>query len=158
VGFMVDKVALGQGFAEYFDFSCQFEFHRLLQNLHHLSSGAGTIGQTVAAVPSGLSLTPWEKQLGNGVLYAVRAIANLCNNRTVGRGVFMRSMPRLRKESIVRCELVVGESPAGKNVSTEAEDIVGIRHQAMAGEDTADLEDLLHAVVNCRVFELAIEL
>jgi hypothetical protein len=25
---------------------------------HHLSSGCGTIGQTVAAVPSGLSLTP----------------------------------------------------------------------------------------------------
>jgi hypothetical protein len=27
---------------------------------HHLSSGAGTISQTVAAVPSGLSLTAWE--------------------------------------------------------------------------------------------------
>jgi hypothetical protein len=33
-------------------------FHQLLYNHHHLSSGAGTIGQTVAAVPSGLSLTP----------------------------------------------------------------------------------------------------
>jgi hypothetical protein len=39
-------------------FYCQFAFHRLLHNHHHLSSGAGTIGQTVAAVPSGLSLTP----------------------------------------------------------------------------------------------------
>jgi hypothetical protein len=29
---------------------------------HHLSSGAGTIGQTVAAVPSGPSLTPWERE------------------------------------------------------------------------------------------------
>jgi hypothetical protein len=34
--------------------------------------------------------------------------------------------------------LVVGQSPAGKNVSTEAEEIFGIRHQATTGEDTAD--------------------
>jgi hypothetical protein len=39
---------------------CQFAFQRL-HHTHHLSSGAGTIAQTVAAVPSGLSLTPWEK-------------------------------------------------------------------------------------------------
>jgi hypothetical protein len=32
----------------------------------------------------------------------------------------------------------VGQSPAGKNVSTEAEDIVGIRHQAPTGEDVAN--------------------
>jgi hypothetical protein len=38
-----------------------FVFHRFL-NSYHLSSGAGTIGQTVAAVPSGLSLIPWEKK------------------------------------------------------------------------------------------------
>jgi hypothetical protein len=50
----------------------------------------------------------------------------------------MRSVPRLQKESIVRLELVVGQSPAGKNMSTEAEDVVGIRHQATTGEDTAD--------------------
>jgi hypothetical protein len=31
---------------------------------------------------------------------------------------------------------------AGKNVSTEAEDIVGIRHQAMISEDTADCSEL----------------
>jgi alpha-galactosidase/6-phospho-beta-glucosidase family protein len=29
----------------------------------------------------------------------------------------------------------VGQSPAGKNVSTEAVDSVGICHQAMTGED-----------------------
>jgi hypothetical protein len=45
VGFVVDKVALGQVFCEYFGFPCQFSFHRLLHNYHHLSSGAGTIGQ-----------------------------------------------------------------------------------------------------------------
>jgi hypothetical protein len=32
-------------------------------------------------------------------------------------------------------ELVVGQSPASKNMNTEAEDIVGIRHQATTGED-----------------------
>jgi hypothetical protein len=39
------------------------------------------------------------------------------------------------------------QSPAGKNVSTEAEDIVGIRRQATTGEDTADWEDFMSAVV-----------
>jgi hypothetical protein len=46
----------------------------------------------------------------------------------------------------------VGQLPAGKNMSTEAEEVFGIRHQAMTGEDTADWEDLVHAVVNCRVW------
>jgi hypothetical protein len=50
VGFVLDKVALGQVFSEYFGFPCQFSFHRLLHT--------GTIGQLVADVPSGLSLTP----------------------------------------------------------------------------------------------------
>jgi hypothetical protein len=54
---MVEKVALGQVFSEYFSFPCQFAFHQLLHNHHHLSSGAGTTGQTVATVPRGLSLT-----------------------------------------------------------------------------------------------------
>jgi hypothetical protein len=45
VGFMVDKVALGQVFSEYFGFPCQSSFHQFLHNHHHLSSGAGTIGQ-----------------------------------------------------------------------------------------------------------------
>jgi hypothetical protein len=58
VGFVVDKVALGQVFSDYFGFLCQFSFHRLFHTHHHLSSGAGTIGQLVADVPSGLSLTP----------------------------------------------------------------------------------------------------
>jgi hypothetical protein len=45
VGFVVDKVALGQVFSKYFGFLCQSSFHQLLHNHHHLSSGAGTIGQ-----------------------------------------------------------------------------------------------------------------
>jgi hypothetical protein len=57
-GFVIDKVALGQFFSEYFGFPCQFSFHRLFYNHLRLSSGAGTAGQIVADVPSGLSLTP----------------------------------------------------------------------------------------------------
>jgi hypothetical protein len=46
VGFVVDKVALGQVFSEYIGFPCQSSFHQLLHNHHHqLSSGAGTISQ-----------------------------------------------------------------------------------------------------------------
>jgi hypothetical protein len=56
VRFVVDKVALGQVYSEYFGFPCQFSFHQLLHT--NLSSGAGTIGQLVADIPSGLSLTP----------------------------------------------------------------------------------------------------
>jgi hypothetical protein len=51
-------VALGQVFSEYFGFPYQFSFHRVLHTRHHLSSGAGTIGQILADVRSGLSLTP----------------------------------------------------------------------------------------------------
>jgi hypothetical protein len=56
VGFVVDKVALGQVASKYFGFPCQFSFYQILHT--HLSSGAGTVGQSVANVPSGLSFTP----------------------------------------------------------------------------------------------------
>jgi hypothetical protein len=59
VRFVVDEVALWQVFSEYFGFPCQISFQRLLHiHHHHPSSGVGTIGQLVADVPSGLSLTP----------------------------------------------------------------------------------------------------
>jgi hypothetical protein len=45
VGFVVDKVALGQVFSEYFGFPSQSSFHQFLHNHHHLPPGAGTIGQ-----------------------------------------------------------------------------------------------------------------
>jgi hypothetical protein len=50
------------------------------------------------------------------------------------------------------------ESLDGKNVNTETDDIVGIRHQATTGADTALWEDLVRAIVNCEVCELAITL
>jgi hypothetical protein len=55
--FVVDKVALGQDFSEYFGFFCQSSFHQLLHNHPHLSSGAGTIGQKWPQY-NGLSPTP----------------------------------------------------------------------------------------------------
>jgi hypothetical protein len=45
VGFVVDKVGMGQVFSKYFGFPCQSSFHQFLHNHHHLSSGAGKIGQ-----------------------------------------------------------------------------------------------------------------
>jgi hypothetical protein len=44
-------------------------------------------------------------------------------------------------------ELVMKQPPVGKNVSTEAKDIVRIRHQATTDEDAADWEDSVRAVV-----------
>jgi hypothetical protein len=46
----------------------------------------------------------------------------------------------------------VKQSPASKDVDTEAEEIVGISHQATSGEDTADNDDLVRAVVKGRGF------
>jgi hypothetical protein len=55
-------------------------------------------------------------------------------------------------------ELVVGQSPAGENMSKEAENMFAICHQAATGEDTSDSEDSVYALLNCRMCELAIAL
>jgi hypothetical protein len=62
MGFVVDKVALGQIFSQYFRFPCQFSFHQFLHT-HHLPSGAATTGQLVEGVPSGLSLCPPQEKI-----------------------------------------------------------------------------------------------
>jgi hypothetical protein len=54
VGFVVDKMALGQVFFEYFDFPCQFS---MLHNHPHIIWGLYN-KPILAAVPSGLSFTP----------------------------------------------------------------------------------------------------
>jgi hypothetical protein len=82
VGFVVDKVALGQVFSEYFGFPCQFSFHRLLHNHPHLSSGAGTIGQK----------WPQYKELSPTPL----AIIKKNNNNTYGAEPFLRNPPNLQ--------------------------------------------------------------
>jgi hypothetical protein len=61
VTFVVNAGPPGQEFAEPFRFSYKFSFHRLLHIHHHPSSGAGTVGQTVAHVPRALSLTSTHK-------------------------------------------------------------------------------------------------
>jgi hypothetical protein len=60
VGFVMHKVALGQVFSEYVGIPCQFSFHRLLHTHHH-HPGLVTAGQTVADVPSELSLAPLQE-------------------------------------------------------------------------------------------------
>jgi hypothetical protein len=44
-------------------------------------------------------------------------------------------MPRCYKQDNQSNELLVGQLPDGKNMSMEAEDIVGFCHQATTGED-----------------------
>jgi hypothetical protein len=46
------------------------------------------------------------------------------------------SLPTSYQQDSRSNELGAGQSPAGKNVSTEAEDIAEICHQATTGEDT----------------------
>jgi hypothetical protein len=60
MGFVVDKVALRQVFSEYFNFPYQSSFYQILHT--YISSGAGAIGQLLADVPSGFSLTPRHKK------------------------------------------------------------------------------------------------
>jgi hypothetical protein len=68
VGFVMDKMALDQVLSEYFGFPYQFSFHRLFHiHHHHLSFGASTIGQLVADVPNGLSLTSLQETKKNYV-------------------------------------------------------------------------------------------
>jgi hypothetical protein len=49
----------------------------------------------------------------------------------------VRSVPRYYRQDSWSNELVVRQSLAGKNLGTEAEDIVEIRHQATTGADIA---------------------
>jgi hypothetical protein len=56
VGFVVDKVALGQVVSKNFVFPYHSSFHQILHHHNHLEQA--TIGQSVAAMPSGRSWTP----------------------------------------------------------------------------------------------------
>jgi hypothetical protein len=50
----------------------------------------------------------------------------------------VQSVPRCYKQGSWSNDLVVRQSSAGKNLTVEAEDIVGIRHQPTTGEDIAN--------------------
>jgi hypothetical protein len=56
---------------------------------------------------------------------------------TVGRNIILTLVLTLRVESWSN-ELVVIQSPTGKNVNTEADDIIGIRHQTTTDENIAN--------------------
>jgi hypothetical protein len=68
--FAVDKLALSQGFSEYFLFPLPI----IPPTAPHSLFGAGTVGLIVGDVPSGLSLT---------LLYKLRKLACIC---TIGSG------------------------------------------------------------------------
>jgi hypothetical protein len=57
---------------------------------------------------------------------------------TVGRCFLCGPCLDVISRTVRSNELVVGQSPAGKNVSTEAGDIIIIHHQATSDEDIAD--------------------
>jgi hypothetical protein len=59
----------------------------------------------------------------------------------------VRSLPRCYKQDSWSNELIVRHSPAGKNMNTEAEDIVGIRHHASTSETIANWKYFMCAVV-----------
>jgi hypothetical protein len=66
----------GQASSDYFGFSCQVSFHRLLHIHRHLSSGTGIISQTVVNVPTGLSLNLPQETITN------KLTNNLTNKQT----------------------------------------------------------------------------
>jgi hypothetical protein len=116
----VDKVALGQVFSEYCGFPCH-SFHRLLHTHHHPSSGAGTIGQTVATIPSGLSLTsPQEtkKKKENRPDYVCSGSVNLldvmCGGVPAGTE---RSMAAISVEATFRSSSELGQGLACTSAS-----------------------------------------
>jgi hypothetical protein len=61
VGFVVNKVALGQFFSQYFYFPCQSSFHQLLHDHHHLIIWDWYNRPVVAALPSYLTKNNKEK-------------------------------------------------------------------------------------------------
>jgi hypothetical protein len=89
----MDKAVVGQVFSEHFGFSCQFSFHRLLHS-HYLSSDAGTQGQLVANVPSGLSLTqPQETKRKNYLIKEERHAESHVQNLLAHDDVQLDIMP-----------------------------------------------------------------
>jgi hypothetical protein len=62
VEFVVAKMALGQVSSKHIGCPCQFSSHLLLHTHHHLSSRAGTVGQRVACILSGLIVTPTQEK------------------------------------------------------------------------------------------------
>jgi hypothetical protein len=79
---VVDKAELGQIFSQYFGVPSH-SFDRLFHT-YDLLSGAGTIGQRVIELPSGLNLTPPQesKNISTYVPSSVKSVPVLCVLRT----------------------------------------------------------------------------
>jgi hypothetical protein len=116
-----------------------------------LLGGDRDIGDCTAAVARQRSAN------NTGMVFSAWSAKKQLNGNR-GTVFYVRSVLSCYKQDIWSNELVVGQSIAAKNVSTEAEDIVRIREEATTGEDIADLEELINAVVNWRVCKLAIAL
>jgi hypothetical protein len=95
---------LGQVFPEYFSFPCQSSFHQLLHSHHHLSSGARQMGQLVAAVPSGHSLTPLRIIIKNVEQLAEQYLMYCVEIRTEAQQ-FSAPYGRRLNEMLVRARL-----------------------------------------------------
>jgi hypothetical protein len=94
---------------------------RILWLVDPLLGGDREIGDSAAA-----------RKNSRGMVFSARSAKQQLNSNR-GTVFSVRSC-----RNVISNELVVVQSPVGKNMSTEAEDIVGIRHQATTGEDTAN--------------------
>jgi hypothetical protein len=98
-------VTLGQIFSEHFGFPCQFLFHRLL-DIHQLPSRAGTIGQLVTDVPSGLTLTPpHETKLKLRMSLVIR-----CHYIPKDRSLHNHRCENLKSYTSLSCILTISEN------------------------------------------------
>jgi hypothetical protein len=88
VGFVVDIMALEQGFLQYFGSSSQ-SLHRPLQTLQNSSSWAGIIRQIVANEQSGLSHPNPKKKLTTSV-FAYSAYSSV-----LGGSIFLRNIGKV---------------------------------------------------------------
>jgi hypothetical protein len=69
------------------------------------------------------------------MIFSARSAKQQLNNKR-GTVFTVLSVARCYKQDNCSTELVLGQSPAGKNLSTETKDIVGIRQQATTNEES----------------------
>jgi hypothetical protein len=60
VEFVVEKMAVGQLFTDYFHFPCQFSFYRLFHTHRHLSFGVSAVVDSVSHHIKKLKQIDWE--------------------------------------------------------------------------------------------------
>jgi hypothetical protein len=97
--------------------------------------------------------------VGNGVLQRGLCDSDMTQKYILGEVYSVLSVPRCYAQDKSRVQSVVRQSPANKDVNTEAEEPTILeavtRRQPVKIQQT---EELIRAVVNCRACELAITL